>query len=398
MTMGSPAAGSPATPDDLSLTDHFRSFAAAAERDGGITYATICRGAADDPDLLALMDAAPPAQRRVNILLAATHFLLLDGAPHRLADYYDTVRLLHPGPVATPTDPPDRDLDADFRDFCLSHRDELLTLIAVRSTQTNEVGRCSALVPALALIAAAYPPGQPLSLLDLGTSAGLNLRFDRYGYTWRQDTTTEDPAEGLEITLGQPTPVELSCRVRSPLTGLPRLSFPPMADRAGLDLLPVDPTSEEGSRWLLACQWPDNLPRFSRLRAALQLAAIDPQPAVHQGDIVSDLPDVVATMEAEYPLIVFHSWVAAYLTPTGQGDLCRAIASLASTAGRPVHHLYAESPFDTPGLPTPASPVARPGPDLATALVHIAPDGAEPVRLADMHPHGTWLRWWGHPA
>jgi hypothetical protein len=37
--------------------------------------------------------------------------------------------------------------------------------------------------------------------------------------------------------------------------------------------------------------------------------------------------------------------------------------------------------------------VPREGPDLATALVHIGPDG-EPERLADTHPHGYWIRWW----
>ena len=51
-------------------------------------------------------------------------------------------------------------------------------LVATRTTQTNEVGRCLALVPALAEVARAT--GGPLSLLEVGCSAGLNLRFDRY--------------------------------------------------------------------------------------------------------------------------------------------------------------------------------------------------------------------------
>ena len=59
-----------------------------------------------------------------------------------------------------------------------------------------------------------------------------------------------------------------------------------------------------------------------------------------------------------------------------------------------MHHLYCESPFETPGLPTPPPPVPREGPDLATALVHIGPGGAPAVRLADTHPHGYWIRWW----
>ena len=62
---------------------------------------------------------------------------------------------------------------------------EIERLVATRSTQTNEVGRCTALLPGLCPIASQYEWGEPLSLLDLGTSAGLNLLFDDYGYTYR---------------------------------------------------------------------------------------------------------------------------------------------------------------------------------------------------------------------
>ena len=83
------------------------------------------------------------------------------------------------------------DLGAAFHDFCLSQRAELLDLIATRSTQTNEVGRCAALLPALGAIEAQYGQGQPLSLLDLGTSAGLNLLFDRVRlHAYRQQSAT----------------------------------------------------------------------------------------------------------------------------------------------------------------------------------------------------------------
>ena len=74
---------------------------------------------------------------------------------------------------------------AVFADFCHLHRAAIERLVATRSTQTNEVGRCSALLPGLCLIASQYEWNEPLSLLDLGTSAGLNLLFDDYAYTYR---------------------------------------------------------------------------------------------------------------------------------------------------------------------------------------------------------------------
>ena len=108
--------------------------------------------------------------------------------------------------------------------------------------------------------------------------------------------------------------------------------------------------------------------------------------------MVTDLPRIAATIPDDGPLVVFHSWVAAYLDEEQQRTLAEEVRALG--ASRPVHHLYCESPFETPGLPTPPSPVAREGPDLATALVHLGPGGAPPARLADTHPHGYWIRWW----
>lgn len=355
-----------------------------------MTYDAICRGVADDPAILGLIGEAPEAQRRPNLLLAAVHFLLLAGIPHRLASHYDTVQSIdgaHPAMVDAPGD----DLATDFKDFCREHHSELVELIAVRSTQTNEVGRCAALLPALNVVAAGYPRGQPLSLLDLGTSAGLNLLFDSYGYTYHQRS------DGSVVHAGpDDTDVHLDCTVRGELDELPALDLPPIAWRAGIDAAPIDPTSDDDARWLLACLWPDNLRRFDRLRGALQAARTTTHPpTVHRGDIIDDLPEVVDGIEAGCPLVVFHSWVAAYLSPQQQGQLVETIGALSRS--RPLHYLYAESPVETPGLPTPPPPGSGPTANLATALVHLPADGTPPVRLASMHPHGNWLHWWATP-
>jgi hypothetical protein len=325
-------------------------------------------------------------QRRPNLLLAAVHFLLLGGAAHPLADHYDTVRSLTGGGYGPPGD-----LVADFKDFVMVHRTELLALIAERSTQTNEVGRCTALLPALATIAGGYPDGQSLWLLDLGTSAGLNLLFDSYAYTYRQRSDGATLAAGRSGAL-----VHLDCAVRGELRDLPALDLPPIAGRTGIDALPIDPTSEDGADWLLACLWPDNLPRFDRLRGALATARMtaDP-PTVYRGDIIDALPGVVEGIDTDGPLVVFHSWVAAYLSPERQGQLVETVRALSRS--RPLHYLYAEAPIEATGLPTPPSPSPSSTSHLATAVVHVAPDGSAPLRLADMHHHGKWLRWWATP-
>jgi hypothetical protein len=377
------------------LPEQFRLFAQGAARDGATTYDVICRGIADDPDILALIGEAPVSQRRPNLLLAAVHFLLLGGVRHPLGAHYDTVRsFVDADPVRPaaegPPAGPDEGVVEDFKDFCLTHRTELLELIAVRNTQTNEVARCTAFLPAFSLIGAQYPEGEPLSLLDLGTSAGLNLLFDSYAYTYQART------DGAIRRAGRrESDVHLECTVRTELDDLPPLTLPSIGRRTGIDAAPIDPTSEDGSDWLLACLWPDNLHRFARLRAALAVARTTPRPpVVVQGDILDDLPGVVADMEGDGPLLVFHSWVAAYLSPERQGRLVEAVRDLAHL--RPLHYVYAEAPAETPGLPTPPSPSPGPTSHLTTALVHLdlTGSGAPPVRLADMHHHGNWLRWW----
>ncbi|MGP0031062.1 MAG: DUF2332 domain-containing protein [Acidimicrobiales bacterium] len=391
-------------PGAVALPEQFRGFAASVARDGCATYDAICRSVADDAGILGLLSQAPPAQRRPNLLLAAVHFLLLGGSAHPLGTHYDTVAA-YTGREATA---PVGVVADQFRDFCLTHRAALLALIATGSTQTNEVGRCAALLPALAHIAAPTGP-EPMGLLDLGTSAGLNLLFDRYAYCYRQ-------REGGAVAMaGDPSSaVGLDCTVRGELASLPPLEPPVLPDRAGLDRAPIDPRSDDGARWLLACLWPDNLARFGRLRAALDIARRDPlRPALHTGDIVDRLEEVAATVAPGRPLVVFHSWVAAYLTEARQRELVEAVRALGAV--RPVHYLYAESPVETPGLPTPPAPEVHATSHLATALVHLPPRGeggtgggsagrgagraADPaaVRLADLHPHGRWLRWWVTP-
>jgi hypothetical protein len=364
----------------LPLPEQFLGFGQSAERDGCATYGAICRGVAGDPRVMALVEDAPPAQRRPNLLMAAVHSLLLAGADHPLSGYYDTVG----GTGGDPADPPRDDVAVVFADFCRTHHDALVPLIATRSTQTNEVGRCAGLLPALCRIGR----GGRLSVLDLGTSAGLNLLFDQYGYLYRhQDGDTRragSPASGVTI----------ECMLRSDPDGLPASPVPEVSSRVGLDLSPIDPTSDDEALWLQACLWPDNLPRFDRLKAALHVARTTAQPArFERGDLVDDLARVAATINPADPLVVFHTWVAAYLTEGRQRELVAAVRSLGQA--REVHYLYAEAPNETPGLPTPLPPDPGPTANLVTALVHVGPAGSAPVRLADMHPHGKWVRWLG---
>ena len=192
------------------------------------------------------------------------------------------------------------------------------------------MGRCTALFPGLCHIAASYGGSEPLSLLDLGTSAGLNLLFDDYGYTYRAQL-----GDAVRTAGPAGSGVALECEARDDLTQLPDLRTPAMAERVGLDLSPLDPRDDDDALWLLACQWPDNPARFGRLRAALaNVRSVARPPRLEQGDMITDLPRVAATIGGDGPLVVFHSWVAAYLDEDEQRALTAAVRALNRDAAR----------------------------------------------------------------
>ncbi len=128
--------------------------------------------------------------------------------------------------------------------------------------QTNEVGRCAALVFGFGKVAAAT--GLPLCLLEVGASAGLNLRWDRFhyganGFSWGPESS---PVRA-RVQLEGEQPPDLPAGI-------------PVAGRQGCDAAPIDPTTPEGRLTLLTYIWPDQRERIARMRGALEVAAEEP--------------------------------------------------------------------------------------------------------------------------
>ena len=344
--------------DARGMTALFAEFARSASPRAPL-YHRLAAGIAADERLAGLLLQAPPMQRQPVLLFACVHSLLLAGRPDGgLAAFY---------PNLTPV-PDTGDPVPAFRAFCATHADELGELLATRSTQTNEIGRCALLLPAFGLVADEVGP---VAHLDIGASAGLNLLLDRYHYTY-------EPGGQL----GGPSPVELRCSTRGGVR-VPG-TMPDIAERHGLDQAPVDVHDDAAARWLEACVWPDQTDRFDRLRAALELARSTDVP-ITAGDAVADTPALVDAAGA-HP-IVTNTWVLNYLSP----DERRAYMAALHACGRrrDLSWVFAESPVLVPELPVPD---AR---ESTTALVLVRwRRGRRTVRhLAQCHPHGYWLHW-----
>jgi hypothetical protein len=104
-------------------------------------------------------------------LFAAVHYLVLSGdAPDALSGRFE-----------------------DFAAALAEHEDALRARIETHGVQTNEVQRCTMLLPTF--LAAAAATGLPLELIELGPSAGLNLLVDRYRYGYANGSY--GPADAL---------------------------------------------------------------------------------------------------------------------------------------------------------------------------------------------------------
>jgi len=366
-------------------------------------YRRLCEAAADDLDVCARLLDAEPDQRTPNLLLAAVHDVLLGGALEPLAGWYPSIPGQNPSPRARsrPVGRGDDDPWPHFRRMALEDP-AVAERIRTRTTQTNEVGRSAALLPGLyqaTFAASSAPPGalRPIGIVEIGASAGLNLHPSAYGYryTVSQRSTTDAGhtyvAGPTYTSVGSRARLMLDCELRGDrVPPLPEGALP-VASAVGLDLAPIDLADPADARWLEACQWPEQLDRLARLRAAIALSHLDP-PHVERGDAVDDVRRLIDQVPGEALPVVTSTWVLTYLPIHRQRALMQVMDEIG--ADRDVAMVLSEQPERIPGVDVPPRPDGAPD-GRSTALVRLEwRDGERTaVRLADQHPHGTWLEW-----
>lgn len=340
----------------LTLAGSFRRF---SETECGFSplYRRLTAGVASDEAMLRLAEPGE-AGPKPNMLLAAVHYLLLQELGGELADWYPSVS----GRPVPPGDP-----YRAFRAFCLTHAQAIRRLLESRRVQTNEVARCAILLPAFGLIAAARA-GRPLGLVEVGTSAGLLLHFDRYNYAYGNGHRCGPSAASL---------VTLACTLRGdrlpPLPG----QVPAVAGRVGLDLHPVDLTDPDEALWLQALVWPDQPERLKRLRAAMAVAAEAP-PTLVAGDALSTLGGALDAMPQAAVPVVFHCHTLNQFPDEARRRFHDLLA--AESATRELWHLSAE---------------AVRGEVYPYLTLSLYQDGRQVSHqvLARYQAHGEWLEW-----
>ncbi|MEQ1754848.1 MAG: DUF2332 domain-containing protein [Micropepsaceae bacterium] len=338
-------------------SDYWTIFADEATRIGSPLYGNLALKIREDSRLRSIAATAKLGQPHANLIFAAVHYLLLDGKAHQLSQHY---------PSLCPGAKPSTDAFTLFRDFCLQHEQEVISLVSVRITNTNEVARSTSLYPAFDFVA--RETRQDLHMVEIGPSAGFNLNWNHYAYTYVRDgkgVLHRAPADAL---------LDLKAELRGTRTPQPSEEMPGVASKVGLELNPVNLQNPEDRLWLKALIFPELTHRIRRLEGAIRTGLAHP-PNIKFGNALELLEPTVRALPAQGIPVVYHSFVTYQFSGAMREQLHNALLTLSET--RPLYRVSIEWAASKHPLTVSRYDNGR----------------CNQVVLADCNPHGAWLEW-----
>ena len=300
--------------DEISLK--FKRFAVQECKGSSPLYEFLSSKIAEDTLMLDLAGKAREGQPVPNLFLGAVHYLLLKGYNHPLAGFY---------PSLTDQPLPAEEAYPVFVDFCRTYPDELIELLKSKIVQTNEVRRCSYLYPIFSRIS--LMTRKPLALIEIGTSAGLQLFVDKYSYSYGSD----------EIFGNFDSEVQLRSELRGDQTLLNPLPHFDVATRIGVDLNINDVRNTEDYLWLKALIWPEHAERRELFEKAASYVSNQTLSLI-EGDGVEVLRSPVSEVPEEQVICVFHTHVANQMPVQTKEKLLGQIKEIGKR--RAIFHIY----------------------------------------------------------
>jgi hypothetical protein len=260
------------------LNDRFSKFAETECKGNSELYYQLSLQIANEPELLQIAANAKQGQPIPNIFFAAIHYLLLTNVHEELAKYYPSINGNDFAEIPF----------SIFKAFCLKKAKEINEIISTRIVQTNVINRCAYLMPILSKIIA--EENKPTTIIDIGTSAGLTLNFDKYEYWYN----------------GQKLFGNSNVAVKSRITGSAIPQIYPISQpivKIGIDQSLIDLSDEEDILWLKALVWTDQLERFAAIDQALKLDELKRIRFI-KGSTVSDFEREILEIQTTENLII----------------------------------------------------------------------------------------------
>ncbi len=266
------------------------------------------RAASDDYDadihVRELLDEITALSRPGLRLQGAFHYLALDGDAS-LGKHFPSVG----------GDGDARSAWAEARSI-LDANPELVARLCRENVQTNETLRSTPILAAFLHLAAAYD--RPFRLFEIGASAGLNCRFDRYRYEgdgWQWGDSRSPVVLRNRTVSGRAKHLDKAIHV---------------SERRACDANPIDVGDARAVRRLRSFVWPDQPDRLQRLRGALELAATTP--VVVDAERFSTWLVREVHPKAGCVTVIVQTVVEEHLMPATLQELGDAIASVARRA------------------------------------------------------------------
>lgn len=231
--------------------------------------------------------------------------------------------------------------------------------------QTNEAGRSASFIAGLHWLSTRVWANFELN--EIGSSAGMNLLIDRYGYDL--GGVTSGPANAPVIIKpewrGAPPPAD---------------TFTIIAVR-GSDIAPIDISDETAANRLIAYIWPEMPERFHRMNAGIGMVRARPVDLVRADgadfvDMRLAAPQVPGTTR-----VFMHSIVWQYLPATNQARITEAMerAGRAATRDKPLAWIMLETNRAT---------------FRHELKLRYWPGDGKTHLLGEAHAHGIWVKWY----
>jgi hypothetical protein len=299
---------------------------------------------------LVLADAMPLR------IAGALHWLCLTGEDQRLLPVYQGLL----------TD--QRAIDAIVADLARQYDAPLMAWLD-SPPQTNEAGRSASIMAGLLWLSKRLGP--KFELNEIGASAGVNTMMGRYFYDLG-GMTAGPSLSRMKIVPEWRGPPPPAAEVE-------------IVDIAGCDVAPVDLTDPAQALRLRAYVWADAKERMRRLDTAIDMARRMPPELVRMdaGDFVRER--LARPRDEGVTRVLFHSIVWQYVAEPARAAIVEMmeLAGAAATRETPLAWIMLETNRET---------------FRHELVVRYWPGGAEPVKLAEAHPHGAWVEWLDRPV
>lgn len=267
--------------DDIS--ENLIRFANRECKENAPLYYQLCIQIAKDNALLKIAANVRFGQPIPNLFLSAVHYLLILNPKEELAQYYPTISKKSCDEIPFEL----------FKSFVIQNELEITKIIQTKIVQTNVINRCSYLMPVFSNIM--LNEKRPMTIIDIGTSAGLTMNWDLYDYNY----------EGYEYE-EESSIIIYTDVIDSEIPAFPYF-YSNKITKIGIDQNPIDLTDENEKQWLKALVWADHIERFQTMETAIDIT-IKEENTMIKASTVSEFEAIITKTPLNQTLIIYSTF------------------------------------------------------------------------------------------